>query len=392
MLSALAALAAAHRCEPAAGAVSLATHALDDGSLLATDLGGLHWTAATLVLALADRDEALGELDRALGEAHRRGSVFAVTSARLWRGHALLRRGDLEEAQRELDTAAGEARAWGFDPESRSYGRAFLGLTLLERGERAAAARLLADDAGPQLAADGERLWFNSRIELLVAEGRDEAALRVADTVRERYGRVLLPASAHWRSAAARAVDRLGRTDEALALAAEEVELARRWGAPGALGHALRALGTLERDAGIDRLHEAVAVLEGSPARLELAKAHAALGAALRRARRPSDARGPLRRALELATVCGAPPLVEWARSELYAAGSRPRTTALRGVESLTSSERRVASLAAAGQTNRDIAQTLFVTPKTVEVHLTSAYRKLGIRSRRELAEALAQG
>jgi DNA-binding CsgD family transcriptional regulator len=68
----------------------------------------------------------------------------------------------------------------------------------------------------------------------------------------------------------------------------------------------------------------------------------------------------------------------------------RPRTEALSGPAALTAKERKVASLAAEGQTNRDIAQTLYVTPKTVEVHLTNAYRKLGIRSRRELSEALA--
>jgi DNA-binding CsgD family transcriptional regulator len=68
----------------------------------------------------------------------------------------------------------------------------------------------------------------------------------------------------------------------------------------------------------------------------------------------------------------------------------RPRREALSGVDSLTPSERRVADLAAAGRTNRDVAQALFVTPKTVEVHLSNAYRKLGIRSRRELAGALA--
>ena len=67
----------------------------------------------------------------------------------------------------------------------------------------------------------------------------------------------------------------------------------------------------------------------------------------------------------------------------------RPRREALSGVDSLTPSERRVADLAAAGRTNRDVAQELFVTPKTVEVHLSNAYRKLGIRSRRELAGAL---
>jgi DNA-binding NarL/FixJ family response regulator len=133
-------------------------------------------------------------------------------------------------------------------------------------------------------------------------------------------------------------------------------------------------------------------VLEHSTARLELAKALAALGEALRRALRPTDAREPLRRALELAEICGATALVERARAELYATGARPRMTALSGVGSLTTSERRVADLAAVGLSNRDIAQELYITPKTVEVHLSSVYRKLGIGSRRDLPAALAGG
>jgi DNA-binding NarL/FixJ family response regulator len=131
-------------------------------------------------------------------------------------------------------------------------------------------------------------------------------------------------------------------------------------------------------------------VLEGSTARLELAKALTALGSLLRLSRRPKEAREPLRRALELAEACGAAALESHVRSELAAAGVRPRTTALSGIESLTASERRVAALAAAGGTNRDIAQELFVTPKTVEVHLSNTYRKLGIGSRRELPASLA--
>jgi DNA-binding NarL/FixJ family response regulator len=155
------------------------------------------------------------------------------------------------------------------------------------------------------------------------------------------------------------------------------------------IAHLLRVRGTIRRDEGIDDLLEAVGLLEESPSRLERAKALHALGAALRRARRPTDAREPLRRALELAEVCGAVGLAEQARAELYSTGSRPRTATLRGVGALTASERRVAALAAGGQTNRDIAQELFVTPKTVELHLSNAYRKLEIRSRRDLAAAM---
>ncbi|MBK5219112.1 MAG: helix-turn-helix transcriptional regulator [Thermoleophilia bacterium] len=174
------------------------------------------------------------------------------------------------------------------------------------------------------------------------------------------------------------------------ALLEEELELARAYGAPGTLGRVLRELGTAEREDGLARLEEAVSVLEGSSARLELAKALAAHGAALRLARRPKEAREPLRRALELAEACRAAPLQSHVRSELQAAGVRPRTSALSGVEALTASERRVADLAAGGGTNRDIAQELFVTPKTVEVHLSNTYRKLGISSRRQLPEVLA--
>ena len=88
--------------------------------------------------------------------------------------------------------------------------------------------------------------------------------------------------------------------------------------------------------------------------------------------------------------MCGAAGLAEEIRTELYAAGSRPRTAAMSGAGALTASERRVAALAADGSSNRDIAQALFVTPKTVEVHLSNVYRKLGIRSRRDLTGALA--
>jgi DNA-binding NarL/FixJ family response regulator len=102
------------------------------------------------------------------------------------------------------------------------------------------------------------------------------------------------------------------------------------------------------------------------------------------------ESRARLRAALELAHACGATALEETARTGLVASGAKPRRQALSGTESLTPSERRVATMAAQGLTNRDIAQSLFVTPKTVEVHLSSAYRKLGIGSRTQLAAALS--
>jgi DNA-binding CsgD family transcriptional regulator len=212
----------------------------------------------------------------------------------------------------------------------------------------------------------------------------------MADDLCGRLSFVTMPGWAMWRSLKARALDGLGRTEEALALAREDLEHARRFGSAGVVGAALRLIGTLERDQGIADLRDAVELLEQSVAKLELAHSLCALGATLRRSREPAVAREPLRRALELAERCGADGLVEQARTELYAAGARPRTAALSGVESLTASERRVADLAADGRSNKEIAQALYVTPKTVEVHLSNVYRKLNIRSRQQLRPALA--
>jgi DNA-binding CsgD family transcriptional regulator len=172
----------------------------------------------------------------------------------------------------------------------------------------------------------------------------------------------------------------------------EELALARTWGAPRALGAALRAAGLIEGGTrGLALLEEAVQVLSKSAAKLEHAKSRTELGAALRRANRRSQAREQLRQAVELAAICGAASLAARAESELLATGARPRRIALSGVASLTPSERRVAEMAAEGLTNREIAQALFIAPRTVEVHLTSIYRKLRIRSRSQLPAVLAE-
>jgi DNA-binding CsgD family transcriptional regulator len=131
-----------------------------------------------------------------------------------------------------------------------------------------------------------------------------------------------------------------------------------------------------------------VGTLRDSHARLELARSLAELGAALRRAGARAEARERLREAADLARRCGAERLEERVVEELRIAGARRHDRPLSGAESLTPSERRVAAAAAAGATNREIAQDLFVSLRTVEMHLTSAYRKLDISSRAELPRA----
>ena len=363
---------------------------LADGALIDRD-PGFGAAVAGAALALADHDEALRVWEEAMSASRRLGSQPYICSVNLWRGWTWLQRGELAEAEASLREANEQLQhGFGNNGPSLAYGAAFLARTLIERGDLSGARRALAAHGHPNPQSDGAALVCRSEVELLLTEGRWEEALAAGDSYSPPTRGGDNPAWAPWRSLKARALDGVGRHDEALALLAAELDAARRWGAPGALAHALRLLGTLRQDGGHQLLHEAVAVAEASPARLEHAKALTALGSAMRRSGRRSDSREPLGRGLELALRCGAVALAETARTELYAAGGRPRREALSGPASLTPSEQRIADLAAKGRTTRDIAQSLYITPRTVEGHLTNIYRKLGISTRTALPGALA--
>lgn len=388
MVASLAAWEAVCSDGAAAACAELALAALEGGDLMRADSALIPF-AAIVALVVADRPEVVDVWKLALDDAHRHGSLLSASSIHLWHGYSLLRRGDLAAAEASLQAADEAFTLWGHDPYATANSRSFMAEVLCERGRLADAERMLAQVEAVRPATHATSSWLSARFVWLLAGNRAEEAIAVADELAAHCAAVPDPSRLWWRSFKAEALDRLDRREEATALAREELEVTRAFGAPAWLGRTLRVLGTLERDDGLERLREAVAVLESSTARLEHARALAALGSALRRARRPSEARDPLRRALELAGACGADALCEHVRAELHATGVRPRRDALHGAASLTPSERRVADLAAAGRTNREIAQELYVTPKTVEVHLSNAYRKLGIRSRRELGDAL---
>jgi DNA-binding CsgD family transcriptional regulator len=389
MLGAVAAWEWAESAGPADEVVALARATLVDETLIAADAGYLV-AAAMLPLALADVDDVMELWDRVRAEAHRSGFVFTLLACQLWGGYTQYLRGALADAETELRAGLATCALWGV-PTQQPWATAVLAELLVDRGA-VADARALLDAAPPGLPGSDLAVFLDrAQLRVLLAEGRMKEALTFADAFARQADWRRHPRYVPWRSMKAHALDALDRHDEAIALATEELQIARAWGSPGTVGRSLRALGMVERMDGIEHLEEACEVLEKSTARLELAKALAALGEALRRVRQPTEARGPLRRALELAEVCGATALVERTRAELYATGARPRTTALSGVGSLTASERRVADLAADGLSNRDIAQTLYVTPKTVEVHLSNTYRKLGIGSRRALPSALVR-
>jgi len=391
MMDAVVALRLAYDVAPVEEVLPLLERAYGDGSLLEAD-DGLFTVVVLLLHTMADRDEALGIADDMLARAHHRGSQFGLLAVSLWRGWLHLRRGDLVDAADSLQQALDELAAWHGAAGGDVYAAALHAHALLERGDLDGAWRSLDPRMRDHVwtSLEAARWWAGVECELLLASGRPEEVLPIAEQLRTEHWHVRNPTAMSWRSPRARALHALGRTEEALTLAGEALALARSWGAPSAVARALRERGEMRGEDGLEDLAAAVAAVEGTPARLELAKALAAHGRTLRHARRPADAREPLRRALELADACGAEALAEAVRSELYAAGARPRTTALSGAGALTASERRVAALAAEGSSNRDIAQSLFVTPKTVEVHLSNAYRKLGIRSRRELTAALA--
>ena len=193
-----------------------------------------------------------------------------------------------------------------------------------------------------------------------------------------------------WRRDAVEAALALQDTALAAALAAEQLELARRWDIPSARGIALCTQGLATGGAeGLELLERGVALLSGSPARLDHVRALVDLGTALRRAGRRARAREPLQEAIQTAQACGASALAARAHEELLGTGARPRRLHFTGAEALTAGERRVATLAAQGQSNRQIAAALYITVRTVENHLAGCYRKLGISSRRDLPGAL---
>jgi tetratricopeptide (TPR) repeat protein len=368
----------------------LALAVLADGALVAAD-PGFGTVIAGGVLGLADRDEALGVWDAAMSEAHRLGSLRTVCIVNIWSGWTWLQRGELAEAQDALRQAHEQIGPLEENGAGAPYVVASLARVLVERGDLAGARAALGAAPRPSPGSDGDGLLRRSLIELLVCEGSWDHALAEAEEYRARLRGVDNPAWAPWRSLRALALEGLGRRDEALGLIEEELSRARQWGAPVALGRALRLLGMMRRAEGLDALRDAVDITQHPTARLEHAKALIALGSSLRRMGRRSDAREPLRKGVEIASRRGAEALARHGGTELHAAGGRPRREALSGPESLTPSERRVAGLAADAKSNREIAQALYVTPKTVEVHLTSIYRKLGISARAALPGALAR-
>jgi DNA-binding CsgD family transcriptional regulator len=401
LLSAVA-VAASVRLPPAAAAVPLVERALTDPDL-SFESHPLELAFLSFALVHAGAfDQALQIWDGVMTDARSRGSLASLGFADTLRSLVLLRVGDVARAESAMRYRLGtltDRSASQLDGQPFSVMPfVLLALTdaLVERGELEDASVLLDQHglSGPLPNLFGLNHLLEARGRLRLAQGR--TAEGIAD-IRECGTRCIAagytnPAVISWRSSLAVALAAGRQHDEAFRLASEELDLAREFQVRREMGMALRARGLAEGgERGIASLREATAVLESSPARLEHARALTDLGAALRRRGQHQAARDPLRTAVDTAQRCGARALASRAHTELVAAGAKPRRLVVTGVAALTASERRVTDLAADGLANRDIAQALFVTEKTVESHLSHAYTKLNVKSRSQLPDALGE-
>ncbi len=382
--------------EPAAAGAALALRALDDGALLAAETSDAPVLyLATNALTLCERfDAAEAAFAEVVAEAHARGSALGFAIASCFRADAANRRGDPRAglAHAEAAIAASEAHGWALGLPMA------IGVAvdaLVELGELATAQATL--ERAPLTAGElPDNVFFTpvlfSRGRLRIARGDLREGLEDVLEVGRRQDawRCPNPSVLPWRSTAAEALVVLGDRERARALAAEELALAARFGAPRALTMARRAAAlTADPGEAIEQLAAAVAAVPATDAPIERARCQVDLGAALRRSGQRRAARDELRAALDAAVATGALALAARAEAELLATGARPRRVRLSGADALTPSERRVAEMAARGLSNPEIAQRLFVTRRTVETHLTSAYRKLGVRTREELGPHL---
>ena len=382
---------------PAALVASLATRALADDHLIQEEgVESLIVYFAIAPLIYIDRyGDALGHLDAALVQARREGSVTGYALARAWRCDVLLRMGALTDVEADaldaLALASEHEIAIAVPLALFPLVLCYVDTARTQEAERALDTYGFGSEI-PQAGAFAGLLYARGRLHL--ACNRTEHALAdfraAGDALTAAQART--PAIVPWRSGAAAALIAGGHLEEAHGLVREELTLARSLGAPRPLGLALHTSGLLKPPAErVATLEAAIVALRSANAAIDLARALADLGIARLRIGDRHPGMALLREALDLADRCGAHAVAERARRELVVAGGRPRRARVTGREALTPAELRVAQLAAAGRSNREIAAELYLTLKTVESHLGRAYSKLSITSRRELAAALSE-
>jgi DNA-binding CsgD family transcriptional regulator len=364
--------------------IELARFSLEGGQLQRVDTG-LLWVVAAFTQEMGEVD--MGDFwDRTLADAFSRGSLFSALAVHLWRGHMLWHHGQLREALRSVQTSNEQSELWGAPAVGVPYGQAFIIGILLEQGEVAEARQYVDGVLHEKRIGDGARLFDENHARLMAAEGRHAEALAALEAATTMQESVVNPVWRPWRTYRAPVLAALGRVEEARDLMAEEVRLARHWGAPSVLGRTLRCAGELGGEGSTELLREAYTLLRPSVARYERACAELALA---RVTDDSAERAALLGSALTLAAECGSPGLYRDVSAELQADGAAP-PRAFEDVVSLTATERRVAELVAAGASVTAVAQELFLTPAVVERTLAEVRKRLGVRTDAELGAALS--
>ena len=349
----------------------------------------------TVCLIEAERfDTAEQVLTRALREVERAGSAFGIAGVSWLRALVRYARGDLRGSESD-----GRAALESISPNTLVRAASWttsLVQSLTDSGSYDEADAVLAahglDRELPPILPMG--LILLARARLRAATGSLESARTDLEDLLRRIVtyRGLSPLITFEAPLALVPVRHaLGDVDGARELADTTLRAATRVSSCRATGAALRMAGLVRGgEEGLGLLRKAVNTLRASPALLWRAEALVDLGAGLRRHGHRAEACDVLREGMDIAHRCGAVPLADRAAAELRTAGARPRRRVTTGADALTASEHRVAELAATGMTNKEIAQSLFVTLRTVEMHLSNVYGKLGISSRQNLRAAFA--
>lgn len=394
VLLAHAALEGVHNGEPAERVLEIAERAWDGGRILSEATS--HWIGWRIVanaLCSAGALERSAEVaEAAIQDARRRGSPFGFATATFTRASPRWLQGRIDAALADLESTR-DGRRLGWAQFTRGAAAKY-SLCLIETGQLDAAESVLTEDAPLEEPYDLEdAMRLVALAEVRRGQGRLPEALSLAQAAGRAAERTIpFFDYCRWRTTAAQAALGLGDQELALTLAEQMLARAEQTRVAEHRMEALRVAGLCQGGSdGLESLRAAVELGRSLPPRLESIRSLVEFGAALRRSGERAASRAPLQEAADLARQGGARVLHEGARTELAASGARPRRELLlSGPESLTPSERRIAELAAGGQSNREIATMLFVTPKTVEYHLRNTYRKLDIQTRRELATALA--
>lgn len=345
------------------------------------------WVWPRLFLGrLGDYDAVRRLTDAGLVDAEASGSVVGMIAAHFVRAFTEFDAGSLAVAEQHYRGMLAH-RDGGL--LIQLLGHSGLAQTLARQGRSAEGRAILSrfpDDLAPGTPATGAALIWHARAIVAQIDGDHVRALEATDQLRALLVRLGSdsPTWVSWRPLAVEPLRALGRLDEARALAAEHLAVCERSEVPHLIGEALCLLGSVvaDRGEGVELARRGVALVAGTGSAYRVGVCSLVLGSLLRRTGAKVEAREHLRHAVDALTGCGAEVAADFAASELAATGVRlvradPRQ--------LTPSESRVVELAVAGLSNREIAGRLHVSRKTIETHLSAAYRKLDLTGRDQL-------